>query len=321
MTATVPPRWRARACAATLATLGACGTSVASVDDTPPVLGPPAQREFFDQAYAAAFPRQRLDLYLPPTGSGPWPVVLWIHGGGWQEGSKALDPTDPVLRLRTRGYAVASIGYRLSGQAAFPAQIHDVKAAVRFLRQNAAGYRLNPSRMAAWGASAGGHLAALLGTSGAVSALEDLSMGFPTQSSRVQAVIDWYGPTDFGRMDEQTAAIGCPLFPPNGHGAADSPESRLLGAPVRSSATLVQFANPVAYVTADDPPFLIQHGTRDCTVPPGQSELLQAALTRVGGAERSTLDLLTGAGHGGGAFTTAANIDRIVAFLSRALAP
>ncbi|MCU0634367.1 MAG: alpha/beta hydrolase [Gemmatimonadaceae bacterium] len=301
--------------------LGACDSSVAAVDDQPPILGPPARREFLEQAYAPNFPRQRLDLYLPPTGSGPWPVVVWIHGGGWQEGSKALDPTDPVLRLRTRGYAVASVGYRLSGQATFPAQLHDVKAAIRFLRQNAAGYRLNPIRIAAWGASAGGHLAALLGTTSGVASLEDLSLGFPTQSSRVQAVVNWYGPTDFARMDEQTAAIGCPRFPPNGHGAADSPESRLIGGEVRSSPTLVQRANPVAYVTPDDPPFLIQHGTRDCTVPPGQSELLHAALTTTVGAGRTTLDLFTGAGHGGTAFTSAANIDRIVAFLDRTLVP
>jgi acetyl esterase/lipase len=295
-------------------------SSATPVEEVPPVLGPPAQREFLDEAYAPAHVRQRLDLYLPPTGDGPWPVVLWIHGGGWSTGDKSLAASDPVLRLRTRGYAVASIGYRLSQQGTFPAQIHDVKAAVRYLRQNARGYRLISTKMAVWGSSAGGHLAALLGTSGGVADLEDLAMGFPAQSSRVQAVVDWYGPTDFTRMDEQTAAIGCPSFPPNGHGAADSPESRLLGVPVRSSAAAAQRANPVAYVTADDPPFLIQHGTADCTVPRGQSELLHAALLPLG-ATRSTLTLLTGAGHGGPAFTTAANIDRVVAFLDGVLLP
>jgi hypothetical protein len=121
-------------------------SSATPVEEVPPVLGPPAQREFLDEAYAPAHVRQRLDLYLPPTGDGPWPVVLWIHGGGWSAGDKSLAASDPVLRLRTRGYAVASIGYRLSQQATFPAQIHDVKAAVRYLRQNARGYRLIPTK-------------------------------------------------------------------------------------------------------------------------------------------------------------------------------
>lgn len=273
--------------------------------------GPPAASSYTaykDLVYAGLSDKNRLDLYVP-NGAGPHPLVVWVHGGGWQSGDKAQTP---ALFLAERGYAVASVNYRLSGEAIFPAQIHDVKAAVRWLRANAADYSLDPARIAAWGSSAGGHLVALLGTSGDVAALEDLSMGNAAYSSRVRAVVDWYGATDLLQMDAQ-------LQPPcrGNHNAADSAESRLIGCAIQTCPEAAARANPITYVSADDPPFLLHHGTADCTVPPGQSQLLYAALQ--GASVPATLYQLEGAGHGGPAFSTTAVQQQVQDFLDSTL--
>ena len=158
-----------------------------------------------DLVYARAGAKDLLlDLYLPEGAPRPLPLVVWIHGGGWRNGAKEQTP---ARRLVERGYAVASINYRLSGEAIFPAQIHDCKAAVRWLRANAAKYGLDAGRVAAWGSSAGGHLVALLGTSGGIMELEG-GLGNADQSSRVQAVVDFFGPHGFpqdGRGGQQNA--------------------------------------------------------------------------------------------------------------------
>lgn len=157
-----------------------------------------------DVAYASTSAAQKLDIYLP-AGNGPFPVVVVIHGGGFMVGDKA----NPALgdALLDAGYAVASVNYRLAAEAKYPAQIQDVKAAVRFLRANAAKYNLDPRRFAAFGQSAGGNLAATLGTSCGVAALEGAELGHADQSSCVQAVVDWFGPTDFLQMDKQLFAV------------------------------------------------------------------------------------------------------------------
>lgn len=274
-----------------------------------------APRSWLDVPYASASPAQRLDLYAPVTGKGPSPVVVWVHGGGWAAGDKRLSPASFQLRLVERGYAVASVNYRLSGEATFPAQIQDVKAAVRWLRANAGRYGLDPKRVGAWGSSAGGHLAALLGTSGGVEALEGASLGNRKQSSRVQAVVDWYGPTDFLVMDSQAEAIGCPRR--FGHGAPGSPEARLLGATIGERPELARAANPVTYASRDDPPTLIEHGSADCTVAPGQSVLLRDALAPLLRKNRVWFNVLEGSGHGGPAFSSEENIALVLRFLDR----
>lgn len=230
--------------------------------------------------------RQRLDLYLPP-GEGPFPVIIWVHGGAWRAGSKE---NPPALRFLDQGYAVASINYRLSQHAIFPAQIEDCKAAVRWLRANAARHRLDAGRFAAWGASAGGHLVALLGTTGDVKYFdvgEQLD-----QSSAVQAVVDWFGPTDFLQMNPQAGDRGT-----LDHDAADSPESKLVGGPIRDNPDKVLRASPLHYVTHGDAPFLIVHGDKDPLVAHGQSELLEVALKQA----HVPVQFYTviGGGHGG----------------------
>jgi acetyl esterase/lipase len=265
-----------------------------------------------DVAYASTSAAQKLDIYLP-TGSGPFPVVIDIHGGGFAAGDKANPAAGD--ELLAAGYAVASVNYRLSGEAQFPAQIQDIKAAVRFLRANAAKYNLDPNRFAAFGQSAGGNLAATLGTSCGVAALEGADLGNADQSSCVQAVVDWFGPTDFLQMDKQFTGTTCPV----NHDAANSPESMLLGAAIQTVPDKAKAANPITYVSAKAPPFLIQHGTADCNVPPQQGQLLYDALKPLIGADEVTLTFLEGAGHGGSQFTDAANMKLVTDFLGRYL--
>jgi acetyl esterase/lipase len=228
-----------------------------------------------------------LDLFLPEKGQKPLPLLIWIHGGAWMSGSK--DDPSPALRFTADGYAVAQVGYRLSQEAKFPAQIHDCKAAVRWLRANAQKYNLDPNRFAAWGGSAGGHLVTLLGTSGGVAGLEG-HVNDLKESSRVQAVVDWFGPTDFLQIGNAESDLQ--------HNAPDSPESKLIGRAVLENKDKAAKASPISYVSKEAPPFLIMHGDRDRTVPFNQSELLYAALKKAG--VDVTFVPMKGAGHGFG---------------------
>ena len=268
--------------------------------------------------YASTARSHLLDLYLPATGGGPFPVILWVHGGAWHEGSKGLAEYPLPLRVLERGYALASMNYRLSWEAKFPAQIDDVKAAVRWLRANAKPYHLDQSRIGAWGGSAGGYLVALLGTSGDVPDLEYLGLGNPRESSRVQAVVVWSAPIDFLRLDEHAAAKGCSPYEGRGHSSPSSPESDLLGFPITERPERVKATNPIRYVSPDDPPFFIQHGEFDCTVAPQQSQLLYDALAPVIGSGKVTLMYLP-AGHGGEPFEKDSNIGLILDFFDKYL--
>ena len=261
-----------------------------------------------DVAYAATSATQKLDVYVP-EGDGPFPVVIDLHPGGFMVGDKS----NPAAadELLAAGYAVVSPNYRLSGEATFPAPIQDAKAAVRWVRANAEQYRLDPERIAAFGQSAGGNLAALLGTSCGAAELEGAELGNADQSSCVQAVVDWFGPIDFLTMDEQFAGTSCPAT----HDAADSPESKLLGGPVQTLPDAAKVANPITYVSPKAPPFFIQHGTADCNVPPQQSQQLYDALVQAIGAEKVSLTLIEGAGHGGPQFTETANLEKMLEFL------
>lgn len=273
-----------------------------------------------DVAYAQVSPAQKLDVYLP-RGEGPFPAVIYVHGGGWNMGDKALPPrvVQPYSQVLDHGYGLVSVNYRLSTEAPFPAQIQDVKAAVRFLRAHSDAYGLDPDRFAAWGDSAGAHLAVLLGTSAGVGELEGAWLGNPDQSSRVQAVVDWYGPMDFLQMDPQALANGCQISEDNAQSRPDSLTSRLIGAPIIDRPDLVLAANPVRYVSSEAPPFLIEHGTKDCNVAPQQSQMLYEALAEAVGPERVTLIYLTETGHGGPPFLSAANLRAVWEFLDKYL--
>lgn len=262
--------------------LGSRPTAAAAV--RPPL--PPGVRVERDRAYVPqGHPRQKLDLYLPP-GPGPFPVVIWIHGGAWTTGDKA---GGPALNLLAEGYAVASINYRLSQDAPFPAAVQDCRTAVRWLRKQATLYRLDPRRFAVWGSSAGGHLAAMVGVTGNNERFDtDL---WAEESSAVQAVVDFFGPTDFLQMDAHRLPHGMV------HESADSPESAFIGGPIRQYPERVRQANPITYVDPKDPPFLVVHGDRDPLVPHHQSVLLVEALRAAGVPVR--FHTVKGGGHGG----------------------
>ena len=246
--------------------------------------------------------RNKLDLTVPKADK-PLPLVVWVHGGGWEFGDKAANP---ATLLVAKGYAVASINYRYSKQAVFPAQLHDCKAAVRYLRDNAKKYNLNPDAFGAWGASAGGHLAALLGTTGDVPESGDTKS---KTSSRVSAVCDWFGPTDLSKLAPD--------------GGASSPITKLLGGTptAKAKAKLAEQANPIAHISKGDAAFLTFHGDKDALVPLSQSEILHEALTKAG--IESELVVLKGANHGDGEFlsqvSSEANRKKLVEFFDKHL--
>ena len=230
--------------------------------------------------YATTSPSQVLDLWLPTEASGPTPLVIYVHGGAFKGGDKAMVGAK-VQPLLDGGFAVASVNYRLSGEATFPAGAQDVKAAVRWLRANAATYSIDPDRFAAWGESAGGNLVALLGTtSDQATVLDDPELGNAGVSSGVQAA---------------SGEGGCTS--PELHDPAGSPESLWVGGAVQDTKELVAQANPITYVATATrlPAFSIAHGDADCNVPFQQSKLLADALTAAGAD--ATLTVLPGAAH------------------------
>ncbi len=277
------------------------------------------KRKHLDIAYATHSERQKLDIYLPDEGNGPFPVILFVHGGAFMRGDKSDYQVDPALIGLTRGYAVVATNYRLSWEAVFPALLHDAKAAVRWVRASAEQYGFDPTKIAAWGDSAGGHQVLMLGVSAGVPELEDLSLGHPEQSSAVQAVVDWYGPTNFLTMDEQLTANGLTPAPGTEHSGEHSPESLLLGGKLADVPDKVQAANPKTYVNERAAPILIQHGTNDPIVPYQQSELIATRLRQAIGEENVILELLEGAGHGGPEFESPENVSRVFDFLDERL--
>ena len=244
--------------------------------------------------------RQKLDLYLPKQSDKPLPIIVWVHGGGWQAGSKE---NNPLLAYAGKGYAVASINYRLSQHAVFPAQIEDCKTAIRWLRAHAKTYNLDPHKIGVAGSSAGGHLVALLGTAGDVKALEGQA-GNLDQPSQVQCVVDLYGPTDFSTMG-------------GSHSEPNSPESRLIGGPVTENKDKVQRASPLTYISKNCPPFLILHGDKDKVVAYAQSVVFLEALKKAG-IDASLITVKDG-GHGGPGFTTGENEKQIELFFEKHL--
>lgn len=248
--------------------------------------------DFPNVAYADSSSSQVLDLWLPADTTEPAPLVVYVHGGAFKVGDKSM-VGGKVQSLLDAGYAVASVNYRLSGEALFPAGAQDVKAAVRFLRANADEYDIDPNKFAAWGESAGGNLVALLGTTGdQTTELDDPALGNPTTSSAVQAVVDWYGPSDFLQMDTQAASGESECANPQTHDPASSPESAWIGAALQSAPDTVEQANPISYIESagDLPPFSIAAGTADCNVPYQQSEILADALSAAGGQVDITIE-------------------------------
>ena len=257
---------------------------------------------YADLAYSDASSRNVLDVYLPENVENP-PVVLYTHGGGFVVGDKS----DPSLLsdLLAAGYAVVSMNYRLSSEAAYPAQIDDLRAAITFVRANQGEWGVDASRMASFGASAGGYLATMAGI--ALSA---------DPETRLQASVDWFGPILFNEMDADMAEVG--LEPKMGvTNSADSAEAKLLAVDLSQNPEAAIEASPITWISKVDaaniPPFLIQHGDQDTNISWKQSERLQKALEAAGVS--AEFEVFPGTSHGGGTFDDASTSAKVIAFL------
>jgi acetyl esterase/lipase len=235
--------------------------------------------------------RHKLDLFLPRNrkNTNELTLVVWIHGGGWQSGDKqtARNPHRLPIILKTKRYIGASICYRLSKEAKWPFQIYDCKAAIRWLRGNAEKYNIDPLKIAVWGSSAGGHLASMLGVTPDQKKLEGDLGSFQNISSRVQAVVNYYGPSAFLKMDDFPSRII--------HKSPNSPESKLLGFAIHRNHLIANEASPLFHVSEKLPPFIHFHGKEDPLVPYNQSLILHEKLLSFG--NMSTLITLNNGGH------------------------
>jgi acetyl esterase/lipase len=251
-----------------------------------------------------------LDLYLPA--SGPAPLCLWLHGGGWVRGARTVRAAERLLPVARAGVAIAAVEYRLSGEAAFPAQLDDVRSAVRWLRRNAGDLGLAADRVGIWGASAGGHLAALLAL---CPGEHDGVLG----DSSVQAAVCWFPITDLTMRDTDVPEGPPPAFL-TGPPPSPSNEARLLGVDsVAQAVDAARAASPVTHVHPGAPPFLLMHGDRDGFVPSAHSRAFHRAL-KAQGVDTSLL-LLAGANHEDPAFEAPPSLAAVAAFLRSALLP
>ena len=262
----------------------------------------------FDIPYAGTDnPRQCLDIYLPKQPkSDKLPVVVFIHGGAWLEGDKSNGTAPLKPFVRSGKYAGVSVGYRLSSEAIWPAQIHDCKAAIRWVRAHSDKYKLDPDRIAVWGRSAGAHLALMLGVSSDTPKLEGDIGAYDDFSSKVSGVANFFGPTDLVAMANQSSDMN--------HNQAQSPEGLLIGGAIHDNIEKARAASPITYITPNDVPVLTIHGDADPTVPYAQAVLLDKALSKAG--VPSYFISVIGGGHGG--FPDEA-IDRTEDFFSKVL--
>lgn len=262
-----------------------------------------SQQSWTDINYAGdGYEYHNLDIHLPDGEASAFPVVVVIYGSAWSANNLKSAAYDILgKQLLAAGYGVVSVNHRSSFDARYPAQLQDIKAAIRFVRANAGKYNLDTAFIGITGYSSGGHLAAMAGTTGRVNKYEaggikiDLEgdIGeFTGFSSSVDAVVDWFGPTDFTVMDSCGSRME--------HNAVDSPESRLVGGPIRENRQMCALADPTSYVSEDDPPFLVLHGDADPLVPHCQGQLLYNRLVEQG--VQATFILVPGAGHGPGLF-------------------
>ncbi|MGM9604886.1 MAG: alpha/beta hydrolase fold domain-containing protein [Faecousia sp.] len=297
----------------------------------PPVGGPEAsgfvppmadiswiKRKFLDVAYDTGSSRQCFDLYLPEEGEGPFPLLIHIHGGAFAFGDKRDDHMDAYLIGVKRGYAVASIEYRVSGEAAFPAAVLDCREAVRYIKSHAGAFQIDPNRIIVIGGSAGGNLAAMLG-------MNVPNGAFPGEEGRsdyscepnVQVCIDQFGPVRFETMTAQAVANGVSEVHPD---PAMMPESKYLGCPIdRAPAELLAKAYPGTYASEKMAPMLVQHGTADHLVPWAQSEEFVADLREKGYGDRVEYIPLEGADHEDRRFFREENMNLVFKFIEKYL--
>jgi acetyl esterase/lipase len=248
----------------------------------------------------------RLDLYLPAAAGAP--LLVWLHGGAWENGNKSAMPLAPFVE---RGFAVASLDFSPASKARFPGQIHEIKAGIRFLRAEARRYGYDASRIAVLGASSGAHLAALVGTSNGNEQLEGTLGDHRDQRSTVHAIVSYFPATNLTTILAQSTPFGLNVREPA--------LQRLLGAPPKEAESLAKLASPVFQVDSGDPPLLLLHGDQDPQMPINQSHELEGAYERHG--LEADLIVVHGAAHGGDAFYSPENVERVASFLGTKLRP
>jgi acetyl esterase/lipase len=265
----------------------------------------PSQADITYAASASGEPL-RLDLYLPADARAP--LLVWLHGGAWENGNKSAMPLAPLVE---RGFAVASLDFSPASKAPFPGQLHEIKAGIRFLRAEARRYGYDASRMAVLGASSGAHFAALVGTSNGNAQLEGTLGDHRDQSSAVQAIVSYFAATNLTTILAQSTPFGLNIREPA--------LKRLLGAPPKEAEALAKLASPVFQVDREDPPLLLLHGDQDPQMPINQSHELEGVYKKHG----LEVDFIVvhGAAHGGDAFYSSENVERVTAFLRATLRP
>jgi acetyl esterase/lipase len=262
-------------------------------------------QQFKDIVYAKAPNRDlKLDIYLPIKIERPIPV-FWIHGGAWSGGTKE----NPPKQLLDHGFALISVDFRLSTEAAYPAMVHDIKAAIRFIDAQATQYGLNKSKKVIWGSSSGGHLAALVGLSNGHKDLEGELGDFDQNSSKIDLIIDFYGPSNFRTILNQST--------PHGLSVRKPAMEKYFGVSNLDNLSLYDQASPVFQVEAHDPPVFIAHGNQDIQVPINQSLELYAKLQEKG--VKTQLEVLQETAHGGGGFNQKGVYEKLVEFISKNL--
>jgi acetyl esterase/lipase len=273
------------------------------------------KRKFLDVPYASESPNQLLDILLPPEGDGPFPTIIYTHGGGFFMGDKRDAQLHCPYDGINRGYAVATVGYRLATEAKYPAGLFDVKAAIRFLRANASKYGLDGDRFGVCGDSAGGFYAVMAAATQGNPAFEDLSMGNACYSSTVKAVISWFGDFDIIANHAEIEKNGWenPVF-------ADM-DVIWLGAQSREIEGLMRFANPLPHISASFPPLYLLHGSADHTVSVRQAYLIEEKVRRTCGPDRVKLEVMESYDHGGyeHRWNDKANIDKVYVFFDKHL--
>jgi len=265
--------------------------------------GAPSQADI-PSATSATGEQLKLDLYLPEKSGAP--LLVWLHGGGWENGNKTAMPLAPII---ARGFAVASLDFSPASKAKFPGQVHEIKAGIRFLRAEASRYGYDASRIAIMGASSGAHLAAVVGTSNGSAELEGTIGDHRDQSSDVQAIVSYFAATNLTTILAQSTPFGLNIREPA--------LLRLLGAPPKEAEALAKLASPVFQVDRADPPLMLLHGDQDPQMPINQSHELEGAYEQQG--LQVDFIVVHGAAHGGDAFYSTENVERVTTFLGAQL--
>lgn len=249
--------------------------------------------------------RQQLDIVYPSIGNPPHKVIVALHGGGWSSGNRKSASLKLIQMATQQGYAVINVGYRLSDEAKWPAQLHDVKAAIRFIRANAKQYRFDTRNIVVWGNSAGGHLASMLAATNGMEEMEDLSMGNSSASSEVQGVVSWYGISDVTKLPDASINIA----------------NKLMGYNVRDKAEEAKVASPIHNINKDFPPIFMIHGTNDQVVPFEQSVEFAKKVNQVTVKKQASLKLHVNANHGDDQLKTLENVDESLNFIDKIMYP